>query len=268
MATEETFRTVPLTPESQQSKAFDDASDEATRPKPFAWKLRFRSSSTLMSNLTIAEYTATFCYVYLSISSLIAVGMSVDARLGGTSALLAASMSNGLALSVGIAVGTSQGVGHCNPVVTVAYLLTGRIGLLRALLLVLAQLAGALSAAGVALAAFPEALSSNRLYIHSPQRAIILEAISASILVAATMSLRAKKEPQNPAAPVILGFFIASNMMGTSFFGDGAVNPARSLAIAITTSRWARSWVTILPPFIGSVFGALFYELLIESPDA
>lgn len=263
MATDN-YSNVPLTPESKQQYAASEETPVAGKP----WKIHFSDSlvrSTAWYNGS-SEWLCTFLYMYISLGTILACGMSPDSKINSTSALLASGLSNGLALSAGIALGTTYGGGYCNPAIVCSYVLIGRMSILRGVVLMMAQVTASLAAAGLALLAFPVTLSSERFYIHSPERAFLLEAISASLLTATTLSLRPKKGPQNPAAPVIIGFFLAANMIAASHFADGAVNPARSLAIAISTARWNGSWVRLSSPFLGASFGAVCHEVLIREP--
>lgn len=212
------------------------------------------------------EFTATFMFVYLGVGSIIACGLSPDSRIHSTSALLASGVSNGFALSVGVALGSTRGVGFCNPAVSMGYALVGRMSVVRAAILGAAQVAAAMAATGVASAIYPGSLSTNRLHVWSLERAYLLEAVVASILTIMSMSLRPKKGVQNPAAPVIMGFLMAACMVSTSPFADGTANPARSLAVAAFTSTWKDSWVHLTAPFCGASVGALIHEFMIEQP--
>lgn len=266
MASEGPYRDVPLTPEAKHNQAQSYAASEESRVPAKSWmNVYFKDRSTMWFSAS-SEWLSSFLYMYLTFGTVLACGVSPDSKIHSTSALLAAAMSNGLALSAGIALGTAHGTGLCNPAVVCNYVLVGRMSLLRAIVLVVAQTSAALSAAGFAMLIFPATISPSHLYSHSPQRAFLIESIPASLLVAMTLSLRPKKGPQNPAAPVLLGFFLAANMIATSHFADGAVNPAKSLAISLWTGSWSGSWYLFSAPFVGSIFGAVLHEAMNHEP--
>lgn len=258
----ETFSHVPLNSEVKRPLA---------PPPPYtesAPKLTFiRRMATCPWRVVSTEFTATFMFVYLGLGAVIACGMSPDSRIHSTSALLASGLSNGLALSVGAALGSANGVGHCNPAITLGYALTGRINSLRATILALAQFGAAMAAASLAWATYPGSFETTRIHAWSLKRAFVLEATTASILTITSMALRPKKGVHNPAAPVIMGFLMASCMVANSPFADGAANPARSLAIAVFTSTWSDAWVHLTAPFCGATIGALIHEFLLEPPQ-
>ena len=259
MATDK-FHNVPLTPQ----ESVDPTSPSVDKkPRRFVWNDSTVRTTTWYN--VSSEWICTFLYMYLSLGTVLACGVCPDSKIHSTSTLLAAGLSNGLALSAGIALGASHGGGQCNPAVTFCYVLAGRMSILRAALNVLAQVTASLAAGGLIMLAFPVSLSNERFYIHSPEQAFLIEAISASLLTATTLTLRPKKGPQNPAAPVIIGFFLTANIIATSHFADGAANPARSLALAITTARWRNAWIRLSSPFVGAIFGAVCHEFLIDN---
>lgn len=256
---------MPLTPEAQ--KPHDSDASAAAPPRMLNFTSHSYAHVRTAWRCMGAEFTATFLFVYLGLGSAVACGLSPDSRINSTSTILTIALSNGLALSASIAVGTSRGVGHCNPALTCAYLIARRIGFIRAVSLICAQVSAALSAATIVRFAFPASLSPMKPYDWAPEKAFLLETVSGGLLAMSTLSLRAKKGVHNPAVPVVLGFLLTANMVALSSFADGTVNPARSLAISVILSRWAGSLVHILASFVGASFGALLHMMLFESDD-
>ena len=134
---------------------------------------------------------------------------------------------------------------------TLALLLTGAIGCLRAVALFFAQIAGSIAASALVIGLFPAkfnvqtTLSDETSLAHG----IFIEAFLTAELVFTILMLAKEKHRSTFIAPVGIGLalFIAE-LVGVYYTG-GSLNPARSLGPAIVGNTWdGNQWVYCKSP--------------------
>ncbi|KAK9499079.1 hypothetical protein O3M35_003592 [Rhynocoris fuscipes] len=140
---------------------------------------------------------------------------------------------------------------HINPAVTLGLFAMGRIGLVKGLIYMVTQCAGALVGAAIL-----KYIVNNGIYVSSlgatqlhPSidvgQGIAIEAIITSVLVLVVGAVTDpdRKEELGNAAPVAIGLAIAcSHLFAVPLTGSG-MNPARSLGPAAVASTWENHWV-------------------------
>ncbi|PKB68239.1 MAG: hypothetical protein BZY82_01165, partial [SAR202 cluster bacterium Io17-Chloro-G3] len=153
-----------------------------------------------------------------------------------------------------------------NPAVTVAAVVTQRMGLTKGLMYVVAQLGGAALGA-CTLAAFLEG-SGIELSAHSlasglePGKGIIIEAVLTFFLVFTVIAVAMDPRGSAKLAPFAIGFIVlVDHMVGVPLTG-ASMNPARSFGPALAAGEWADHWVYWVGPIIGGIVAAVFYELV------
>lgn len=204
----------------------------------------------------IAEFVATFGFVFL--------GLGAVAFAAGN--ILIVALAHGLAITLFIiALGRVSG-GHINPAVTVAAVVTQRMGLTKGLMYVVAQLGGAALGA-FTLAAFLEG-SGIELSTHNlasglePFKGIIVEAVLTFFLVFTVIAVAMDPRGSAKLAPFAIGFIVlVDHFVGVPLTG-ASMNPARSFGPALAAGEWANHWVYWVGPIIGSIVAAVFYELV------
>ena len=99
-----------------------------------------------LTRQAIAEGLATFILVFIGAGSII---------VGTSTGLTGIALAHGFAIFIGVAATAHISGGHINPAVTIGFLVTKRIDSLTALVYIIAQLTGALVAAGILYSVFP-----------------------------------------------------------------------------------------------------------------
>ena len=105
----------------------------------------------------LAEFIGTFFLCFAGIAAILGGTAAVGSDIG----LVGIALAHGLALSVAIAALGGVSGGHFNPAVTIGMLSTGRIAPPSAVGYIVAQLAGATTAALICRAVYPEAADAQ-----------------------------------------------------------------------------------------------------------
>ena len=189
----------------------------------------------------------------------------------------------GLAVTLAIyAVGRISGA-HINPAVTLALFVNGDFPGDQVLGYMAAQFAGAFAGAVLIwlhyLGHWPRTESAAlKLGIFSTGPAVratvpnlISEVIATMVLVLGILFIGANKYYEG-LNPIVIGALIVSiglSLGGTTGF---AINPARDLGPRLAhfilpipgkgSSDWSYSWIPVIGPFIGGLFGALLFRAL------
>ena len=119
--------------------------------------------------------------------------------------------------------------------VTLALLLIRAISPLRALFLLIAQLAGAIAASALVLVLFPKPLAVRTTLSTTVPRGLFIETFLTAELVFTILMLAKEKHKATFMAPVGIGLalFIAE-LVGVQWTG-GSLNPARSFGPCVVT---------------------------------
>lgn len=171
--------------------------------------------------------------------------------------------------------------GHINPAVTVAMLITGKISLIRAILYIIVQCAGATAGTGSLKALLPESLQNNlghtALYelgtdVITPMQGLGLEFFLGFILVFTVFGVCDGNKPGKKRlidtacrtiwliwmvfvcvcvhsdskyiAPLAIGLAVTVGHLGTIKYTGSSMNPARTFGTAVVTNQWANHWVS------------------------
>jgi len=152
-----------------------------------------------------------------------------------------------------------------NPNVSLALLLVGLIRPVRFVLYCIAQMAGAIAAAGLVLALMPGHLASNNVLepgINSAQ-GVFIEMFITAILVLAVLMLAAERNQATHFAAIGLGLTMFALHMWALFWTGACMNTARAFGpAAVTGFPYRHHWVYWVGPFLGSLLGAAVYTLL------
>ncbi|EMD31295.1 hypothetical protein CERSUDRAFT_119849 [Gelatoporia subvermispora B] len=152
-----------------------------------------------------------------------------------------------------------------NPNISLALLLVGVIGPVRFVLYCIAQLAGAITAAGLVLALTPGPLASNVSLAPgvNPAQGVFIEMFITAILVLAVLMLAAEKHFTTPFAPIGIGLTLFACHLWAVFFTGAGMNTARAFGpAAVTGFPHGTHWVWWVGPCLGSFLGAAFYSTL------
>ncbi len=208
---------------------------------------------------TLAEFLATFLLVFIGVG---AIGAFTDVSNVAGPQILLIGVAHGLAVAVGvIAVGRVSGA-HINPAVTVAALISGRIGLVRSGMYIVAQLGGA----AVAMVALDgSAFQTNNLGLHAPGlnvttgNAFVIEVVLTFFLVFVIFATALDKRNTTALAPLAIGGMIAMGHFVAIPLTGASMNPARSFGPALIHGEWADHWIYWAAPIAGAVIAAIVY---------
>ncbi|KZP22613.1 aquaporin-like protein [Athelia psychrophila] len=152
-----------------------------------------------------------------------------------------------------------------NPNISLALLLVGLIRPVRFVLYCIAQMAGAIAAAALVLALTPGRLASNNVLatgVNSAQ-GVFIEMFITAALVLAVLMLAAERHNSTPFAPIGIGLTLFACHLWAVFYTGACMNTARAFGpAAVTGFPYTHHWVYWVGPFLGSVLGATFYNLL------
>lgn len=199
-----------------------------------------------------AELLGTFLFMMIGYGSVAGFGLAAPPIPG----LLVVPFSFGLGLFAAIfAFGHISG-GHYNPAVTVAMILDKRTTPIDGLGYIIAQVIGAIGAAGVIyLTVSQAAVAAGRTTPGtgiSDISALILETIFTAIflVVILTASKRA-----GSLAGVVIALTLVAIHFGIATLTGSSVNPARSIGSALVGGDLNDLWIYLVGPTVGGVIG-------------
>ena len=226
--------------------SFDDLKDRA------AWQA------------ALAELIATLLFVFLGAGAAVSTAM-VGGEAMTPERLIAIALAHGLAIAVLVAATARVSGGHINPAVTVAAVVTRKIGLAKGVMYVVGQLVGAVAGAYLLVAVIPEA-SQGSLGAHAlgvdVGPGLVVEMVLTFALVFVIFATA--MDPGGPAhlAPFAIGITVMVDLfIGVPLTG-ASMNPARSFGPALAAGEWADHWVYWVGPIVGAIVAAVLYEVV------
>ncbi|KAJ3516515.1 hypothetical protein NLJ89_g1078 [Agrocybe chaxingu] len=155
--------------------------------------------------------------------------------------------------------------GLFNPNVSLALLLIGGLKPVRFVLYCIAQLSGAIAAAGIVRGLTSAPLSVNTFLANGTSRAqaVFIEMFITAALVLSVLMLAAEKHHATPFAPVGIGLTLFACHLFAVYYTGASMNTARSFGpAAVSGFHNPNHWVYWVGPFLGSLLGAGFYVVL------
>ncbi|MEO7190343.1 MAG: aquaporin [Vicinamibacterales bacterium] len=218
----------------------------------------------------LAEFLGTF---YLCFAGIAAILCNTP-EVGGMSGLLGIALAHGLALSVAVNVFGGESGAHFNPAVTAGFLITGRITPSLAGAYVVAQLAGATTAAGACRVIFPAAsVAATTLGLPLPAvwatTGVILLAEFIMTFLLMTSIFGTAVDDRGRAVKIGgfgIGLTVAFNILAGGAVTGASMNPARSFGPALEMMHWEWHWAYWVAPIAGACAAALFYEHVLLRP--
>lgn len=206
----------------------------------------------MKTNALLAEFIGTFALVF--------IGAGAGAlQVGG---LVGVALAHGLTLLViAAAYGHISGA-HINPAITIAVWLSKGIGTLTAILYIIVQLLGGITAGYALLYILGGPLhglgATTIASGTSPVQGLVLEAIL-TFLLANTVLNTAISGKGGSLAPVAIGLTLTlSILMGGPLTG-GSLNPARTLGPAVATANYANLSSYLIGQLAGGIAAAFLY---------
>ncbi len=217
-----------------------------------------------------AEMLGTFVLVFGGVGTAVLAGEHVG--------YLGVAFAFGLSLlAMAYAVGPISGC-HINPAVTLGLLVSSRVELSEAVRYWLAQILGAIAAAGLLLAIVSgrkggydvrmEGLGANGYAAHSPGGFPVGSALAVEVVLTALLVFTVLSATDRIANVAFAGIPIGLVLTLIHLVGipvtNTSVNPARSIGPAIFVGGWAleQLWLFIVAPLAGGLLGALVHRAL------
>ncbi|MBE6677455.1 MAG: MIP family channel protein [Ruminococcaceae bacterium] len=211
-----------------------------------------------------AEFIGTFVLVFFACGVAAVTGCTGEAD----AAYVATALAFGLVIvAMAYSIGNVSGC-HINPAVSIAMLVSGKLGVVDFIGYVVAQFAGAIAGAAALMGVLGDdykvlGLGANGLYNNDVTASIIIEVILTFVFVLAILGVTSKVE-NGAVAGLVIGLSLTLvHLLGIYFTGT-SVNPARSFGPALFMGGEAFSnvWVFIAAPLVGGVLAALVYKFL------
>jgi aquaporin Z len=211
----------------------------------------------------VAEFLGTFALCFIGAGVVCVYQWS-----GGAVGLLGIAIAHGTVLAVMIsALGHLSG-GHFNPAVTLGVLTANKIDVRRAIVYLLAQLAGAIAAAYLLKGIIP-AQAWQPVHLGAPSlgpgvtvvQAVVVEAVLTFFLVLTVCGTAL--DPRGSWSAVAgfgIGTVLVFDILMGGLITGGAMNPARAFGPALASGYWDHHLVYWLGPLTGGVLAAFLYS--------
>ena len=205
------------------------------------------------------EGLAAFALVFAGCGAIVA-----NAVYGGTLGAVGVSLVFGLiVMAMVYATGHLSGA-HVNPAVTVAFTLTRHFPAREAAAYVAAQVAGALTAALLLLAIWPDQPAQLGATIPTvgAGSAFVYEVVLTAFLMFVIVAVATDTRAAGAAAAIAIGGTVGLDALFGGPVTGASMNPARSLGPALASGELADLWIYLTAPFAGAALGALAYQLV------
>ncbi|GLT78225.1 hypothetical protein SLA2020_497650 [Shorea laevis] len=226
----------------------------------------------------IAEFVATFLFLYITILTVMGVSKS-NTKCSTVGIQGIAWAFGGMIFALVYCTAGISG-GHINPAVTFGLLLARKLSLTRAIFYMVMQCLGAICGAGVV-----KGFEGNHQYERLGGGANVVahgytkgdglgaEIVGTFVLVytvfSATDAKRNARDSHVPIlAPLPIGFAVFLVHLATIPITGTGINPARSLGAAIIFDKdhaWDDQWIFWVGPFIGAALAAIYHQIVIRA---
>lgn len=223
-----------------------------------------------LTKRSVAEFIGTFWLVLGGCGSAVLAAAFPNVGIG----LLGVSLAFGLTvLTMAFAIGHISGC-HLNPAVSVGLVAGGRFKISDLPAYVVAQVFGAIAAAGVLYciasgkAGFDLSggLASNGYAAHSPggyslASGLVTEIVMTAMFLIIILGATDKRAPQG-FAPIAIGLGLTLIHLISIPVTNTSVNPARSTGPALIVGGWAlqQLWLFWIAPIAGAIIAGIVYR--------
>lgn len=218
----------------------------------------------------LAELIGTLMYVFISSGLAIATNTFAYAQFGFVHTLLVVALGNGFAFTSLVFAFYHLSGGYLNPATAWGAMITRRIGIMRGIAYITAQVVGAILGALLISAATP-AEYHGRIGANFWEESLsnfngfLLEAMLTFFLVFVVFATYFDPAGMGKLAPLPIGLTVTFGyLIGWVFVGP-PMNPARALGTAIVSGTYDHMWVYLVGPIAGATVAALLYTLLFLS---
>jgi aquaporin Z len=208
----------------------------------------------------VAEFVATFALIFIGAGSVVMAGPY-------GSGLVGIALAHGLVLAVMVSLTAHISGGSVNPAVTIALWVAGKMSSMRAVVYIIAEVAGGIVGALLLRALVQEELwkaASLGAPVLAPGigtgKGVLIEAVLTFFLVFAVFGTAVdKRGPFDKTAGFTIGLVIAFDILACGPLTGAAMNPARALGPEVALGGFADWWVYWVGPIAGAVVAAVLY---------
>ncbi|CAN1257054.1 Aquaporin PIP1-2, partial [Linum perenne] len=222
----------------------------------------------------IAEFIATFLFLYISVLTVMGVVKS-PSKCSTVGIQGIAWAFGGMIFALVYCTAGISG-GHINPAVTFGLFLARKLSLTRAVFYMVMQCLGAICGAGVV-----KGFEGKQQYMllgggansvnpgYTKGDGLGAEIVGTFVLVYTVFSATdAKRSARDSHVPLPIGFAVFLVHLATIPITGTGINPARSLGAAIIFNQdkgWDDHWIFWVGPFIGAALAALYHTVVIRA---
>ena len=206
-----------------------------------------------------AEGLAAFALVFAGCGAIVA-----NATNNGALGAVGVSLTFGLIIMAMIyATGHLSGA-HINPAVTIAFTLTRHFPAREAAAYIAAQVVGAIAAAFVLLAVWPDqpAQLGATIPLVAVGSAFVYETILTAFLMFVIVAVATDTRAVGAGAAIAIGGTVGLDALFGGPVTGASMNPARSLGPALAAGEWTDLWIYLTAPVLGAAIGAVAYQLV------
>jgi aquaporin Z len=220
----------------------------------------------------IVEFLGPFALVFAGVGAII---------LTEGQDIVAIALAHGLGIGLFVLAAGHISGGHFNPAVTIGFWAARRIDTNRAVQYIVAQLLGALAAAGALVLVYQDldrnavnlgvpaignALSDNSAL--SVGNALVMEIILTFFLMFVILGTAVDTRSGGRAvAGLAIGLTITMGVLAGGIVSGAAMNPARWFGPAVVQQEWSDLWIWWVGPIAGAVLAALLYNDVLMKRD-
>jgi aquaporin Z len=247
------------------------------------WQRSCRSASPSEGNpmslvkRSFAEFFGTYWLVFGGCGSAIFAAAYPIHGIGFAGVALAFGLT---VLTMAFAIGHISGC-HLNPAVTAGLVAGRRFPLSEALPYIVAQVVGAIAAAGTLYViasgkagfSLANGFASNGYAEHSPDQysmwaCLLAEMVLTAFFLIVIMGSTDARAPKG-FAPIAIGLCLTLIHLISIPITNTSVNPARSTGQALFVGGWAlgQLWLFWVAPLAGGILGGLLYKILFAKED-
>lgn len=207
----------------------------------------------------VSEGLATFALVFAGCGAVIA-----NAEYAGALGLLGIGVVFGLIIMAMIYTTGHLSGAHINPAVTVAFTLTRHFPAREAATYVGAQVLGAVVAALLLLAVWPDQPAELGATVPTVGvgSALVYEVVLTALLMFVVMAVATDTRAVGAAAALAVGGTVGLDVLLGGAVSGGSMNPARSFGPALASWEWSEFWIFLVGPLVGAAIGAIAYQLI------
>jgi len=214
------------------------------------------------------EFVGTFLFLLMGFAGAQVANSQANppaATGSNPSLILYIALSFGFSLVVNVWIFYRVSGGMFNPAVTFALVLAGAVPIPRAILCVVSQILGGMSAAGVVQAMLPGDLIVNTSLGGGCTivQGLFIEMFLTAQLIITILMLAVEKTKATYLAPVGIGMALFIAHLAGVYYTGASLNPARSFGPAVATKQFDEyHWIYWVGPLLGAVVATGFYEFL------